>query len=83
MLWRVGRQNGKSSDVFGTLHVADAVYEDLTKRILTGRNDIMVERLQVMLERGNAFIAVGVLHLPGEGILALPGRQGYEISRGY
>jgi len=36
------------------------------------------------LQQGNAFIAVGALHLPGEtGILNLLAGQGYQITRLY
>lgn len=50
-------------------------------RVIVARNHRMVERMQADLKRGNAFIAVGALHLPGEeGILALLRRQGYRVS---
>ena len=60
----------------------NSLYETLTERLLTRRNRIMVERMQAALETGNAFIAVGALHLSGEeGILALLERRGFEITR--
>ena len=60
----------------------NTLYETLTARLLTRRNRLMVERMQTALETGNAFIAVGALHLPGaEGILALLERRGFELTR--
>ncbi|MFP5506319.1 MAG: TraB/GumN family protein, partial [Gammaproteobacteria bacterium] len=51
------------------------------EQVIVARNRRMVERMQADLKRGNAFIAVGALHLPGEeGILALLRRQGYRVS---
>ena len=60
----------------------NSLYETLTERLLTDRNRLMVERMQTALQTGSAFIAVGALHLPGEGgILALLERRGFEITR--
>ena len=60
----------------------NTLYETLTDRLLTRRNRLMAERMQAALEAGNAFVAVGALHLPGEeGILALLERRGFEITR--
>lgn len=51
---------------------------------LDARNQIMVERMIPLLERGKAFVAVGALHIPGEqGILALLKQRGYRITRVY
>jgi len=59
----------------------DAVYKVLLKKLLTERNYIMAERMQPMLEDGNAFIAIGAMHLPGkEGVLNLLKQRGYNIS---
>ncbi len=60
----------------------NSIYESLTKRILHERNHTMVERMQPLLEKGNAFIAIGAMHLPGEeGVLNLLHEQGYTVSR--
>lgn len=60
----------------------NTLYENLTEKILTRRNYRMVERLQPILERGAAFIAMGALHLPGEeGVLALLEKYDFEITR--
>ena len=53
-------------------------------RLLDERNARMVERMAPRLTEGDAFIAVGALHLPGErGILNLLAERGYRIFRVY
>ena len=62
---------------------ADAAnrFED---RLIEERNHRMVERMAGLLRQGDAFIAVGALHLPGEqGILNLLAGQGYNVVRVY
>lgn len=45
------------------------------------RNIRMVNRMQSILHKGNAFIAIGALHLPGDnGVLHLLEQQGYKVS---
>ncbi len=52
--------------------------------IIDRRNDLMAARMRTYLDGGGAFIAVGALHLPGEGgVLTLLVRQGYRITRVY
>jgi uncharacterized protein len=54
------------------------------ERMIDQRNERMVERMTPMLAKGEAFIAVGALHLPGErGVLNLLAQQGYAITRVY
>lgn len=56
----------------------------MEKTLLVDRNLRMVERMQVRLLEGNAFIAVGALHLPGEkGLLRLLQNRGYAIKPVY
>jgi uncharacterized protein YbaP (TraB family) len=56
----------------------------LIKRLLADRNIIMAQRMQPRLKEGNAFIAVGAGHLPGEhGLLALLERAGWRVTRVY
>jgi uncharacterized protein YbaP (TraB family) len=51
-------------------------------RAIDVRNERMVDRMGERLSAGNAFVAVGALHLPGErGILRLLELKGYRISR--
>ncbi|MBT7952588.1 MAG: TraB/GumN family protein [Gammaproteobacteria bacterium] len=62
----------------------EEVYNVLIKKILVDRNYTMTERMQPMLESGNAFIAIGAMHLPGEeGVLSLLAKNDYEISLVY
>jgi uncharacterized protein len=56
----------------------------LRSSIIDDRNRRMVERMAPRLAEGNAFIAVGALHLPGEnGILRLLEQQGYAVTAVY
>jgi hypothetical protein len=54
------------------------------KRVVDDRNIRMVERMEKRLKAGNAFIAIGALHLPGKkGVLKLLQNRGYRISAVY
>lgn len=54
------------------------------QRLIIDRNRRMVERMDKLLQRGNAFVAVGALHLPGaHGILQLLSNEGYQVTRVY
>ncbi|MFK8068805.1 MAG: TraB/GumN family protein [Gammaproteobacteria bacterium] len=56
-------------------------YDELMEDLITKRNLKMAERMQIRLIEGNAFIAVGALHLPGEeGILGLLEEQGFTVE---
>jgi len=56
-------------------------YAAFEKRIVTMRNHVMADRASPILEAGNAFIAVGALHLPGEeGVVALLRDAGYTVT---
>ena len=60
------------------------VYEKLMKKLIQDRNYIMAERMLPLLKKGNAFVAIGTMHLPGkEGVLALLEKQGYSVSPVY
>ena len=60
------------------------VYDTLMDRLLVQRNRNMAERMQKYLKQGNAFIAVGALHLPGDtGLLALLSAGGHQVTRIY
>lgn len=57
-------------------------YAAFEKRIVTDRNHTMATRAGPVLEKGNAFMAVGALHLPGdEGVVELLRQQGYTVTR--
>jgi len=62
----------------------EPLYKELNKRLLTDRNKLMIDRMQPYLRKGNAFIAVGALHLPGnDGIMENLNQQGYKITAIY
>ena len=49
--------------------------------LINKRNHVMAERAKSALEKGNAFMAVGALHLPGEtGLINLLRKQGFKIT---
>ena len=55
-----------------------------TSQVVVNRNRRMLERMQPRLREGNAFIAVGALHLPGkDGLLTLLRNKGYRVSPVY
>lgn len=59
----------------------ESAYAAFEKRIVTDRNKVMAERAVPFLEQGNAFVAVGALHLPGEeGLVELLRREGFTVS---
>lgn len=53
-------------------------------RMIDQRNLRMADRMAGVLAEGNAFVAVGALHLPGEmGLLSLLARRGHDVTRVY
>jgi uncharacterized protein YbaP (TraB family) len=67
----------KSDDTTGTV-------SRFEQRLIIDRNRRMVERMDKLLRQGNAFVAVGALHLPGaHGILQLLSDEGYQVTRVY
>lgn len=60
------------------------LHDTLIVRLLTQRNVRMVHRMRARLEEGNAFIAVGAAHLPGnDGVLALLEHAGWHVTSVY
>jgi uncharacterized protein YbaP (TraB family) len=56
----------------------------LTKRVVHDRSVVMAFRMQRRLRRGDAFVALGALHLYGEkGVLALLQEDGYRARAVY
>lgn len=54
---------------------------DFMSELIDKRNANMAERAGAMLKTGNALIAVGALHLPGEqGLVALFRKQGFTVT---
>ena len=61
-----------------------ALGKKVMDQLVDVRNRRMVERMEAHLKQGNAFIAIGALHLPGEaGVLSLLARKGYRVSTVY
>lgn len=61
--------------------LAPQLSEKITHRLLDSRNARMVQRMEPRLREGNAFIAIGALHLPGEkGVLRLLEGRGYRVT---
>ena len=65
------------------LEGGDPELQQYFQQVITdGRNRLMVTRLAPILAHGNAFVAVGALHLPGEGgVLNLLQKQGWTVER--
>lgn len=62
----------------------DALTQKVMRQLITRRNERMARRVLPRLIEGNAFVAIGALHLPGEdGVLALLERQGYTVEAVY
>ena len=61
-----------------------ALGKKVMHQLVDVRNRRMVERMEAYLKQGNAFIAIGALHLPGEvGVLNLLARKGYRVRAVY
>jgi uncharacterized protein len=57
------------------------VYKKLMKKLIDDRNKSMANRMQAMLKKGSAFIAIGSMHLVGKtGVLSLLEKQGYKVT---
>lgn len=62
----------------------DPASKRLMVKLLDERNQKMLERMQARLQEGQAFIAVGALHLGGkQGLLPLLEKQGYTLKAVY
>jgi uncharacterized protein YbaP (TraB family) len=58
--------------------------EKVMVQLLDTRNHRMVQRMEGYFKEGNAFVAVGALHLPGrEGVLNLLAKRGYRVTAVY
>jgi uncharacterized protein YbaP (TraB family) len=53
----------------------------IESKIVNRRNEIMADRALPLIANGNAFIAVGAAHLPGDkGLVELLRKAGYEVT---
>ncbi|WP_176036564.1 TraB/GumN family protein [Brucella tritici] len=56
-------------------------YELFLKYLISDRNQVMADRAVPIIDKGNTFIAVGALHLPGkDGIIELLRAKGYRVT---
>lgn len=56
-------------------------YAEFEEKMISARNRTMAERAEPIIAKGNAFIAVGALHLPGEqGLVSLLKKQNYTVT---
>jgi hypothetical protein len=56
-------------------------YAEFQELLIANRNRLMADRAAQYLEKGNAFMAVGALHLPGEnGLVALLREHGFTVE---
>ncbi len=63
---------------------SEGIIKDLYKRLIDDRNLKMLKRMEKLLQKGNAFIAIGALHLPGEkGVLQLLKQRAYIVKAIY
>jgi uncharacterized protein YbaP (TraB family) len=75
-IWRLREQ-------FAARHPQIAAHQAvMTKRVVHDRSVVMAFRMQRQLRRGDAFVALGALHLYGtKGVLALLEADGYRADR--
>ena len=72
----------EEEDIEAMAKLADETGDDYGDMavLLDNRNNKWIEKLEPVLDEGNAFIAVGALHLPGrEGLIQLLKDRGFEI----
>ena len=61
--------------------VSDEGYAEFEQTMVTARNKTMAQSAGPILDKGNAFIAVGALHLPGpQGLVEEFRRAGYTVT---
>lgn len=59
----------------------EAGYASFEETMVTGRNAVMAEHALPILAKGNAFIAVGAMHLPGDqGLVEKLRKAGYTVT---
>ncbi|MBI1386041.1 MAG: hypothetical protein GC150_14140 [Rhizobiales bacterium] len=77
-IWELTRHMMKDS----TLEIdMDKALRGFQIALIDRRNRVMVERLDPILEKGNAFIGVGALHLPADvGIVAMLRERGWTVT---
>jgi uncharacterized protein len=71
----------KSLSAEGMSSMSEQSYGEFEEIMVSARNKVMAERAAKILAEGDAFIAVGALHLPGEkGLVELFRKAGYAVT---
>ena len=71
----------KSLSAEGMSSMDEKSYGDFEEVMINARNKVMAERAGKILAEGNAFIAVGALHLPGDkGLVELFRKSGHTLT---
>ncbi len=71
----------KSLSDKGMASMSDEAYGKFEEIMVNARNKVMAARAEKILGEGNAFIAVGALHLPGDkGLVELFRQAGYVVT---
>lgn len=61
--------------------IPPTAFDGFMKILLADRNQKMVETAKPLLDKGNTFVAVGALHLPGkDGLVTLLRGAGYKVT---
>ena len=56
-------------------------FDEFNQSLIINRNAVMAERAVPFIEKGNVFMAVGALHLPGEdGLVNKFQQAGYSVT---
>lgn len=67
-----------------TLRGKPELGEKMMAQLLDARNRRMARRMEAYFEGGNAFVAIGAMHLPGRvGVLNLLAKRGYRVTAVY
>ncbi len=65
----------------GSDATTEKAYASFHQKLVVKRNGVMLERSLPLIEKGEAFIAVGALHLPGkQGLVELLREKGYTVT---
>jgi uncharacterized protein YbaP (TraB family) len=77
-MWRISQEGVDASPETRRLN------EVFLQRVLVARNGRMAGRMDGRLKEGGAFVAIGALHLYGDGgVLALLAKRGWRVTRVY
>lgn len=61
--------------------ISASAFDGFITNLLVDRNAKMVDKAKPLLDAGNAFIAIGALHLPGDsGLVTLLRNAGYKVT---